>query len=79
MLEWVAIRFPRGSSSPGTEFGSPALQTGSLPPEPMVHKTTALTLELWLSRDALALSWPCSAFRASVLSLLVWRLCSWFS
>ena len=79
ILEWVVIRFSRGSSNPGIELGSPVLQTDSLPPEPMVHKTTALTLELWLNRDTLALSWPCSVFRASVLSLLVWRLCSWFS
>ena len=31
MLEWVAISFSRGSSCPGIEPGSPALQAGSLP------------------------------------------------
>ena len=34
ILEWVAIPFSRGSSNPGTELGSPALQTDSLPSEP---------------------------------------------
>ena len=31
LLEWVAISFSRGSSQPGTEPGSPALQADSLP------------------------------------------------
>ena len=34
ILEWVAIPFSRGSSDPGIELGSPALQADSLPPEP---------------------------------------------
>ena len=34
ILEWVAIPFSRGSPNPGTELGSPALQTDSLPWEP---------------------------------------------
>ena len=33
-LEWVAISFSRGSSDPGIEPGSPALQADSLPSEP---------------------------------------------
>ena len=32
-LEWVAYPFSRGSSNPGIELGSPALQTDSLPAE----------------------------------------------
>ena len=34
ILEYVAIPFSRGSSDPGIEPGSPALQAGSLPSEP---------------------------------------------
>ena len=30
ILEWVAISFSRGSSNPGIELGSPALQVDSL-------------------------------------------------
>jgi len=35
-LEWVTVSFSRGSSHPGTEPGSPALQADSLPSEPPV-------------------------------------------
>ena len=34
VLEWVAISFCRGSSQPGIEPGSPALQADALPSEP---------------------------------------------
>ena len=34
ILDWVAILFSRGSSQPGIEPRSPALQAGSLPSEP---------------------------------------------
>ena len=34
ILEWIAIPFSRGSSQPGVEHGSSALQVGSLPAEP---------------------------------------------
>ena len=34
ILEWVAISFSRGSSLPGMEPGSPALQVDSLLSEP---------------------------------------------
>ena len=34
MLEWVAVPFSRGSSQPGIEPRSPALQVDSLPAEP---------------------------------------------
>ena len=34
ILEWVAISFSRGSSPPGIQPGSPALQAESLPSEP---------------------------------------------
>ena len=34
ILEWAAIPFSRGSSQPGTEPRSPALQVDSLPSEP---------------------------------------------
>ena len=34
VLEWVAISFSRGSSHPGIESGSPALQADALPSEP---------------------------------------------
>ena len=35
ILEWIAIPFPRGSSNPGIEPASPALQADSLPSEPL--------------------------------------------
>ena len=34
ILEWVAVPFSRGSSQPGMEPRSPALQVDSLPAEP---------------------------------------------
>ena len=34
ILEWVAYLFSSGSSDPGIELGSPALQADSLPAEP---------------------------------------------
>ena len=34
ILEWVAISFSRGSSQPGINSGSPALQADSLQSEP---------------------------------------------
>ena len=34
ILEWVAVPFSRGSSNPGMEPRSPALQADSLPSEP---------------------------------------------
>ena len=34
VLEWVAMPSSRGSSDPGIEPGSPALQADSLPSEP---------------------------------------------
>ena len=34
ILEWVAFPFSRGSSNPGIESRSPALQADSLPSEP---------------------------------------------
>ena len=43
ILEWVVLPFPRGSSRPGIEPGSPALQVDSLPAElagkPQAQKT----------------------------------------
>ena len=39
ILEWVAIPFSRGSSHPGIKFTSPALQTDSLPSEPIGKPT----------------------------------------
>ena len=34
ILRWVAVPFSRGSSQPGSQPGSPALQVDSLPAEP---------------------------------------------
>ena len=34
ILEWVAISFSNGSSQPGIELTSPALQANALPSEP---------------------------------------------
>ena len=34
ILEWVALPFSRGSSNPGIEPRSPALQVDSLPAKP---------------------------------------------
>ena len=34
ILEWVAFPFTRGSSQPGIELRSPAMQADSLPAEP---------------------------------------------
>ena len=36
ILEWAAFPFSRGSSQPGTEPRSPALQAGSLPAGPQL-------------------------------------------
>ena len=36
ILEWVAVPFSRGSSNPGMEPRSPALQTDSLPSKPSI-------------------------------------------
>ena len=41
LLEWVAIPFSRGSSRPGIEPGSPALQVNSWPSEPPRNLTYA--------------------------------------
>ena len=41
-LEWVAILFSRGSSHPGIEPRSLALQADSLPAEPQGKKTKTL-------------------------------------
>jgi len=42
ILEWIAFHFSRGSSNPGIEPRSPALQVDSLPAEPQgkpyIHK-----------------------------------------
>ena len=44
ILEWVAMPFSRGSSDPGIEPTSPALQVNSLPAEPpRKHKNTGVS------------------------------------
>ena len=43
MLEWVTISFSRGSSRPGIEPMSPALQVDSLPSEPPGKPNVDLT------------------------------------
>ena len=40
ILEWVAIPFASGSSQPGIEPRSPALQADSIPSEPPVYIQT---------------------------------------
>ena len=44
ILEWVAISSSRGSSDPGVEPGSPALQVGSLPSEPPGKHTCVVSV-----------------------------------
>ena len=46
ILKWVAIPFSRGSSTPGTEPGSHALQVDSLPCEPPVKPIISLKCTL---------------------------------
>ena len=50
ILEWVAMPSLRGSSQPGIEPRSPALQADALTSEPP-GKPIAFPLALWLSRD----------------------------
>ena len=49
ILEWVAFPLSRGSSQPGIEPGSPALQADSLPPEG--NKGKEKQNSLWLDID----------------------------
>ena len=49
ILEWVAIPFSRGSSWPGIKYGSPALQTDSLPSEPPGKSHNKWSQILWNS------------------------------
>ena len=42
ILDWTAIPFSRGSSSPGIELGSPKLQAGSLSCEPPYNNIITL-------------------------------------
>ena len=42
ILEWVAFPFSRGSSQPGIEPRSPALQADSLPAKPQGKPTEAV-------------------------------------
>ena len=49
ILEWVAIPFSRGSSSPDTEPESPILQANSLPAEPPAISTFRNRLA-WVER-----------------------------
>ena len=46
-LEWVAISFPRGSSQPGLEPGSPTLQVDSLQSETPGKPWVQLSLYPW--------------------------------
>ena len=46
ILEWVAFPFSRGSSNPGIEPGSPALQADSLLSEPPRKPTALWNIEL---------------------------------
>ena len=46
VLEWVAISSSRGSSDPGIEPGSPALQVGSLPSEPPGKHTCVVSVNM---------------------------------
>ena len=55
MLEWVDISFSRGSSNPGTELTSPALQVDSLLPEPPGKPNNTAHL-WWLSSFGVFLS-----------------------
>ena len=57
ILEWVAFPFSRGSSSPGIEPRSPALQADSLPAEPQGKPkntgagTLSLLQQIFLSQE----------------------------
>ena len=46
-LEWVAYPISTGSSQPGNEPGSPALQEDSLPAEPPGKPMFTLTMPMW--------------------------------
>ena len=48
ILEWVAMPSSRGSSQPGTESESPALQADSLPTEPPGKSTIGIVMSIKL-------------------------------
>ena len=70
MLEWVAVPFSRGSSQPGIEPRSPALQVDSLPAEPP-GKPKLLT-----RNSSPTFPWVSSALTWSRSWLLQWLLLS---
>ena len=57
ILKWIAISFSRGSSQPGIEPGSPALQADALPSEPLGKPTAFTTLEKEMATHSSALAW----------------------
>ena len=67
ILEWVAIFFSRGSSDPGIEPESPALQTDSLPSELQGNPTGGYLL-IQIKQDFLAKK------MATHSSILAWRM-----
>ena len=73
ILEWIAISFSRGSSDPGVEPGSPALQEDSLPSEPPGKPTYWRLINIYLCgyqgrKD------PLEEGMATHSSILAWRI-----
>ena len=62
ILKWVAITFSRGSSDPGIEPGSPALQADSLASKPprasimVYYSDIKLFAETWMDLEFVILS-----------------------
>ena len=71
ILEWVADPFSSGSSHPGTEPGSPALQVDSLPAE-LLGKT----LLAMQKTQVQSLGWedPLEKRKSTHSSILIWRI-----
>ena len=73
VLEWVAVSFFRGSSHPGIEPRSPALQAYSLPAEPQVKHPVFISLHIsevkWLCLSKLFQNTFLSCFDSFIISL----------
>ena len=81
ILEWVAIPFSRGSSWPGTESRSPALQVDLLPSEP---PGTYEYLILNVETTSQSTPRPCRVtvpriftFQAGIWKMLPWEMNHW--
>ena len=56
ILEWVTFPFSRGSSQPGTEPRSPALQVDPLPAEPQGKQAPVYNIYIHIQQNHFAVS-----------------------